>query len=166
MFPYTIRSSPKKKKKKPTYYPYRSLLEKRIATRLDTSYEYEPKSAKLDYMVLHKYTPDFVSATNKNVVIEVKGYFRTSSEATKYVHIKRYNPEIELIFIFGNPFKKAHPNCRPRKNGTLLTLAEWCGNHEFLYYSEKKLPKEIITGKTTEGWIKKERKRFGYVDSK
>jgi hypothetical protein len=151
-----------KKRKKPAYFPFRSALEKRIANKIDRDYNYEPKESKVEYTVPHKYTPDFVHPNYPKVYLEVKGYFRTSAEAGKYVSIKRDNPDIEIVFIFNNPFKKAHPNCRPRKDGSLLTLDEWCTKHEFLYYSEKELPLEILKGSVTKRWIKKERKARGY----
>jgi hypothetical protein len=112
--------------------------------------------------VPHKYTPDFVLPSIPKVLLEVKGYFRTSAEAAKYVHVKRCNPQLEIIFIFGNVNKKAHPNCRPRKDGTVLTLWEWCRNNEFLYYEEKHLPPEIVKGTISWKWIKKEREKKGY----
>jgi len=151
-------------RKKPSYYPYRSALERRVAGKLK-GYDYEPKTHVVEYSMPHKYTPDFVPNACPHVMLEVKGYFRTSSEASKYVAIKRGNPEREIIFIFSNPMKKAHPSCKVRTDGTILTLAEWCRNHKFLYYNEKELPSEIIHGTICTKWIKKERKEMGY-DSK
>lgn len=151
----------KGKRKAPRYAPYRSALEKRIAGKIDKKFVYEPKGMQVEYTIPHKYKPDFVHPTSPDVLIEVKGYFRTSAEATKYVAIKRDNPNLELIFLFNNSFKKAHPNCRPRKDGSILTLREWCQNHGFLFYDEKEIPKQILDGKMTPSWIKKERKKRG-----
>jgi hypothetical protein len=151
----------KKKKKAPRYTPYKSALEKRVAGSLSKGYTYEPKSSKLKYMIPHTYTPDFVNPDTPNIYLEVKGYFRTSAEASKYVHIALNNPDVEIIFIFHNANKKAHPNCRPRKDGSILTLHEWCNNKGFLYYLEKELPPEIVKGKITGEWLKQERKKQG-----
>ena len=155
------RGGVSKKKKSPRYAPFRSALEKRVAGLL-TGYAYEPRESVVNYTMPHKYNPDFVPNSNKRVLLEVKGYFRTSSEAAKYVAITKDNPSIELIFIFSNPIKKAHPGCRVRKNGTIMTLAEWCERQEFLYYHEKKLPREITTGNITDKWITQERVKRGY----
>jgi hypothetical protein len=135
------------------------MLEKRVAALLSGEYEYEPKHAIRQYTVAHKYNPDFVHPDSAEVLLEVKGYFRTSSEASKYVHIKRDNPDTEIIFIFSNANKKCHPNCRPRKDGTVLSLHEWCTKNGFLYYTEKNLPKEIKEGRITQKWIKAEKIR-------
>jgi hypothetical protein len=137
-------------------------LEKRIAKLLSDDYMYEDKGSKLSYEIPHEYTPDFVHPVSPRVQLEVKGYFRTSAEASKYVHIKRDNPDIELIFIFNNAFKKAHPNCRPRVDGSVLTLDEWCKKHEFLYYEEKSLPSNILEGRLSPRWIRAERKLRGF----
>lgn len=156
-----LMSGPKKKRKPKAYAPFRSALEKRISTKISPDYMYEPKDIVVEYTMYHKYNPDFVLPSIPGVLIEVKGYFRESSEASKYVNIKKSNPNIEIIFIFGNSFKKAHPNCRARKDGSILTLAEWCLKHGFLYYNEADIPREIVKGTVTWKWVWKERKKFG-----
>lgn len=152
---------PRKPKVK-RYAPYRSALEKRIAKALGDEYKYEDRGAKVNYVIPHVYNPDFVHPDAPNVLIEVKGYFRDSKEAKKYVHIKKDNPDKELIFIFYNVDKKCHGNCRPRKDGSVLTIREWLEKHKFLYYLERDLPPEIVFGNATPEWIASERKRFGY----
>ena len=152
---------PKKKRRTPSYRPYRSALEKRIAKKISEGYQYEPKGVFIDYKMPHRYKPDFVHPKQPNILIEVKGYFRTSSEASKYVCIKRDNPEKEIVFIFNNSFKKAHSNCRPRKDGTVLTLQEWCSKNGFLYYDERDIPQEIIKGTISMSWIKRQKKKRG-----
>lgn len=152
---------PRKPKVK-RYAPYRSALEKRIAGKLHPNYKYEDRGAKVNYVIPHVYNPDFVHPDAPNVMIEVKGYFRDSKEAKKYTHIKKDNPDKELIFIFYNTMKKCHSNCRPRKDGSVLTIDEWLRKHQFLYYLERALPLEITEGRITSEWIASERKRFGY----
>jgi hypothetical protein len=137
-------------------------LEKKVAGALHDSFKYEPTDCKVEYTVPHKYCPDFVHPDAPFVLFEVKGYFRLSSEASKYVHVKRDNPDVELIFLFSNPDKKAHPNCRPRRDGTVLTLREWATKEGFLFYRVDELPPEISDGRITEKWVNTERKRFGY----
>ena len=153
-----FRGGPKKRK---SFYPFRSALEKRIAGVLK-GFKYEAKESKLDYVIPHKYTPDFVHPDAPDVLIEVKGYFRDAKENTKYLHIRNANPEKEVIFIFYNTMKKLHGNCRPRKDGTVMTIDEWLRKHQFLYYLERALPKEITEGKITKEWIKQQREEFGY----
>ena len=104
-----LRASPKKKRKVPSYKPYRSALEKRIAGKLSNKYKYEPKEISIQYNIPHRYKPDFILPELKNVLLEVKGYFRDSSEATKYVHIKKDNPDLEIIFIFITVNRKVLP---------------------------------------------------------
>lgn len=148
--------------KRSKIYPYRSKLEKRLAELYLGDYQYEPKSSIVDYTVPHKYTPDFVHKKYPNVYLEVKGYFKTSSECSKYVAVSRDNPSVELIFILDNPYKKAYPTCRKRKDGSILTIAEWCEKHKFLYYSTSDIPKAIINGDPSEHWIRNERIKRGY----
>lgn len=157
-----IPKNKKKKRKTPSYFPYRSALEKRIAQKLSDDYIYEPKDISVNYETPHRYKPDFILKGMKDVLFEVKGYFRTSSEAAKYIYIKKNNPDLEIIFIFNNSFKKAHSNCRERVDGSIMTLAEWADKQEFLHYEEKSLPSEILQGTITKEWIKSERKKRGF----
>ena len=133
-----------------------------MAALLSDEYTYEPKWGKLPYTVPHVYNPDFIHPDADFAIIEVKGYFRSSSEAAKYVHVKAANKDKEIIFLFFNVNKKCHPNCRPRKDGTVLTIYEWCIKHEFLFYEEKDIPKTLLDGKVTREWIASERRRYNY----
>jgi hypothetical protein len=153
----------KRTKSKPkSFHPYRSGLEKRIASVLLNAYEYEPKEDKVEYTVPHKYLPDFVCKSDRNILIEVKGYFRYGSqEMSKYVAIKKDNPEKELVFIFSDPTKKAHSGCRVRKDGTLMTMAEWATKQGFLFYGSKEIPRVLAEGKASIEWILKEKERRG-----
>ena len=151
----------KRAKRTPRFAPYKSTLEKRIATKLSTEYVYEPKDTSVDYTISHKYKPDFVHPKYPDVLIEVKGYFRTSAEAAKYIAVKKDNPKLEIIFIFNNSFKKAHPNCRTRVDGSIMTLREWCHKNNFLYYDEKEIPDAILEGKVTKKWILSQRRERG-----
>jgi hypothetical protein len=159
---FNRRQFKKGPRKKPKYHPYRSALEKRIAQKIHKSFSYEPKGSKVDYIIPHKYNPDFVHPDALNILIEVKGYFRDSKEAKKYVHIKKDNPDKELVFIFYNVDKKCHGNCRPRTDGSVLTIREWLTKHQFLWYLEKELPEEIINGTINDEWIAQQREEFGY----
>ena len=109
---------------------YRSKLEKKIH-EANPYLEYEPKRCKLEYYRPHVYQTDFVDPEEPNVYYEAKGYFR-SGEARKYVMIQEQHPDIEIIFIFQNPFNKM-PGAKKRKDGTFLTMAEWADKHGFRY---------------------------------
>ena len=150
----------KGRRKVKSFVPYRSGLEKRVAVLLHT-YHYEPKSGKVEYMVPHRYTPDFVHPDNPDILIEVKGYFRTSSESRKYICVKRDNPHKELIFLFQDPYKRATPNCRPRKDGSVMTLAEWANKYGFLFYSVLDIPAELARGDIDMAWIRKQKEERG-----
>jgi hypothetical protein len=150
----------KKLKKKPSFHPFRSGLEKRVAMEL-VGYAYEPKESIVEYQVPHKYHPDFVHPKNPKIILEIKGYFRSSSEASKYVWVKRDNPDKELIFILSDPYKKAHPSCRPRQNGSVMTIAEWCTKKGFLYYSAHSIPQAIKDGTINFDWVQREKEERG-----
>ena len=110
---------------------YRSKLERRVH-EANPHLLYEPKEHILEYFTDHKYQVDFVDPEEPNIFYEAKGYFRTSGEARKYVEIKEQYPDIEIIFLFQNPFTKM-PGARRRKDGTVYTMAEWADKHGFRY---------------------------------
>lgn len=97
---------------------------------------WKPKS--LEYYVHKEYHPD---AQYGDLLIEIKGYFRTSAEASKYVHIQAQNSEYELVFIFANPDKPI-TWAKRRKDGTRMTHAQWADRNNFKYYSTHNTPKE------------------------
>lgn len=92
----------------------------------------------LEYYIHKEYHPD---ALYGDTLIEVKGYFRTSAEASKYVHIQAQNTEYELVFVFADPSKPI-PWAKRRKDNTRMTHGEWAERHGFTYYSQHKLPPE------------------------
>lgn len=100
-------------------------------------------SCKLAYIQEKTYEPDFIYHDGKNVIyIEVKGRFRTSGEARKYVDVKRGLKKNEvLVFIFSDP-KKPMPNAQRRKDGTRRTHGDWADSHEFLHYTRDNTPTE------------------------
>ena len=95
---------------------------------------------KVEYVVEHNYTPDF---KHKDILIEAKGRFMDSSEAAKYVWIRKKLPEgIELVFLFMKP-SCAMPHARKRKDGTKRTHAEWAEKNNFRWFTEETI-KEIL----------------------
>lgn len=125
---------------------FKSSLERKVSKILKT-YDYEPKDSSVSYQIPHKYYPDFVHSNNPAILIEVKGYFiNGSSDSQKYLSVIRDNPDKELVFIFSDPSKKAYPQCRKRKDGTYLSLGEWCYKNNVLYFTPESLPIELIEG--------------------
>ena len=126
--------------------PYKSTLEYKLA-KLIPQCEYEPKGSKVPYSIHHEYVPDFIHPNQPDVLLEAKGYFINGyKDCQKYLAVQECNPNKELIFIFSDPFKRAYPQCRVRKDGSVLSLAEWCVGNNFLYFKVEKIPTEIING--------------------
>ena len=133
------------------WLPYKNEFEYNLGQILP-AYSYESK--KLDYIIQAKYNPDFISKAHDWLYIEAKGYFiGGSTEARKYIWVKRSNPEIELLFIFANPNKKAYSSCRIRKDGSMLTMGEWAAKNGFAFVSHDKVPKILGDGNIDKGWI-------------
>lgn len=89
------------------------------------------------YVIAHKYHPDFKTKVgDKTVLIESKGFFAESSEASKYKHIRDYLPEDhELVFLFMRSTTPM-PRSRVKKDGTKTTMADWADKNDFRWYSE------------------------------
>lgn len=96
---------------------------------------------KVDYIIPHKYTPDFVKG---NILIETKGRFRDSAEARKYKHIREALDDMgkALVFVFYKP-ETPMPHAKKRKDGTKQTHAEWADKNGFLWYTEETV-KELL----------------------
>ena len=92
-----------------------------------------------EYTIAHKYHPDFtwVSPEGKTYLIESKGRFETSSEASKYIHIRTFLPEdVELVFLFQHATTPM-PRARVRKDGTKATHSEWAGKRDFRWFTKE-----------------------------
>ena len=102
-------------------------------------------TSKLNYVVEHSYTPDFVKIIDSKIIfIEAKGRFWDHAEYSKYVWIKKSLPKnTELIFLFASPHA-AMPGAKKRKDGTKFSHAEWAEKNKFKWYSEKSF-KETFT---------------------
>lgn len=99
---------------------YRSKLESKVHKLLGAKiWAYEPERVK--YTQERSYTPDFVKG---DILVEVKGFFRTGDQA-KYLAIRdSLPPWRELIFIFSNPRKPVRKNAK-------LTMEGWCNKCGF-----------------------------------
>lgn len=94
---------------------------------------------KIPYTIPKEYTTDFIHPDEPKTLIEVKGRFRDRSEASKYIHFRKSNPEYNIVFIFANPGLKM-PGARPRKDGTKQSHAEWADKNGFIWYSALNVP--------------------------
>jgi hypothetical protein len=102
--------------------------------------EHHPE--KLPYIIHHNYTPDF-KTKDKKYIIEAKGRFMDSAEASKYKWIRKSLPKhIELVFLFMKP-NTPMPHAKARKDGTKRTHAEWAEKNNFKWYDETTI-KEIL----------------------
>jgi len=122
--------------KKPKGLPkgYDSKLELDLHENELKEYDHHPE--RLEYTINHKYQPDFVLSSNPRRVIEVKGRFRDSNEASKYKWIRDCNPDYELVFIFQNP-NTPMPFSKVRKCGTKMTHGEWATKWKFEWYTRE-----------------------------
>lgn len=106
---------------------FKSKLEKEVYELLKLPYE----GVSYKYTEEHEYIPDFIEGKGK--VIEVKGRFRTSKEAAKYVWIRKSNPKLSIKFIFYDK-NTPMPGARIRKKcGTRYTVGEWAEKNGFEY---------------------------------
>ena len=139
------RKYPQRSKKVRTeMYPYKSMLEKRLADIL-VHCRYEKR--KVQYVVPHTYNPDFDFPSKPWLLIEAKGRFiNGSAEAKKYVEVAKQHRDIELVFIFEKPSVKAYTGCKPRKDGSVLTIGEWAAKNNFLFFGEKGIPWWFVQG--------------------
>lgn len=110
---------------------YKSQLEKRIHTGPMKVLTYEPKDARLSYIVPKMYQPDLRG--RDGALYEIKGRARTSDELRKYVLVKSQHPNIDLRFILMNPNVRAYPGCR-------TTLANWLAKYGFEWCHEDSIP--------------------------
>jgi len=141
-----LRRVPRKPRPKKVNVPkgYDSLWE---ATLHDTILqEWKHHWDNINYIVKHKYEPDFVKViNNKTILLEAKGRFWDYAEYSKYIHIRTALPDnYELVFLFQNAFASM-PQAKKRKDGTKRTHAEWADTNNFTWYSEDTLPKEWTT---------------------
>lgn len=125
----------KRRKSKPLPKGVDSHLEHELKQGGLSSCEWKPN--KILYTIKKHYHPDCVY---EDTIIEVKGRFRTSDEAAKYVWLRKSLPkDKELVFVFSSPNCKM-PNARKRKDGTFLTHSEWADKNDFIWYDKNHLP--------------------------
>lgn len=113
---------------------YKSKFEKLFAETLTNKrikFKYEPDRIK--YTSIRHYVPDFKIG---KLYIETKGRF-TSFDRAKHLLIKEQHPELDIRFVFMNPYNKLY-------KGSNTTYAEWCDKHGFKW-AHAQLPKEWLS---------------------
>lgn len=116
--------------------PFRSGLEQRVAdllSNLGVKYEYE--STKVPYVLMCKYTPDFLLPNG--VYLECKGFLKPE-DRRKMVAVKKENPDLDIRFVFQAPYNKI-------SKGSKTTYAMWCEKHGFPYCSYQTIPIDWLT---------------------
>lgn len=94
--------------------------------------EREPKEYKIPYIVEHEYKPDNICAENDRIIFEIKGVIRTIEEAAKYRWVAR-QWHVHFVFVFQCRDIVCPWNRNIRKNGTRMTMEEWCTKEGFDY---------------------------------
>jgi len=133
-------------------------VEENVPPSYDSNWEYELHTGllkkwehhveKINYVIKHKYEPDFVKiVNNKTILLEAKGRFWDFAEYSKYIWVKKVLPSnIELVFLFANP-SAPMPQAKRRKDGTKRSHGEWASANGFRWYSEDSLPDEWVDTK-------------------
>ena len=133
-------------------------VEENVPPSYDSNWEYELHTGllkkwehhveKVNYVIKHKYEPDFVKiVNNKTILLEAKGRFWDFAEYSKYIWVKKVLPSnIELVFLFANP-SAPMPQAKRRKDGTKRSHGEWASANGFRWYSEDSLPDEWVDTK-------------------
>lgn len=119
---------------------YDSWLEVRLhETALKDAEHHCSKEDRIVYSIPHTYEYDFrFEYCGKDYLVETKGRFRDSAEASKYLHIRKHLDEnTELLIIFENS-STPMPFAKKRKDGTKQTHGEWATRNGFRWLCEKR----------------------------
>ena len=113
---------------------YRSQLEQRVCADLaQRGHDYGYEVEKLDYTVVHKYTPDLTLPNG--ILVEIKGLF-TGADRSKHLRVRKEHPDRDIRFVF------QRANTRINKNSR-TTYAMWCNKYGF-QWAEQKVPEEWL----------------------
>lgn len=126
-----------------TVRSFDSKWEQKLTEGVLKDHEYHP-DIKIGYTVHHHYKPDFrVLLNNKTLLVEAKGRFIDTEDASRYIWIREcLPPNHELVFLFYNP-ETPMPRARRRKDGTRYTVREFAEKYGFRWYTETTI-KEIL----------------------
>ena len=115
---------------------YDSKFEKELHEGILCKCEFHPEE-RIEYITEHKYSPDFKYVVgDMTYLIESKGRFAESHEATKYLRIREsLPPNYELVFLFQHP-NLAMPRAKKRKDGSIATHKSWAEKNGFRWYDK------------------------------
>lgn len=115
---------------------YRSRLEQRIAKQLEEEgVEFDYETLKISFEVPSRkarYTPDFLPKRSR-IIIEAKGYFRTTADRQRLIQVKESNPEIDLRLVFQDANK-------PIYKGSPTSYGKWATDHGFPWADKGTIP--------------------------
>lgn len=130
---------------------YDSIFEYDLHKGALSKWEHHNKDHFVSYTIQHIYEPDFTRVIGDELyILETKGRFRTTSEASKYIAIREaiadivpfdYVPKFCFLFYSGTT---PMPHAKRRKDGTKLTVGEWATKHKFEWYTPETLPSFLI----------------------
>ena len=114
--------------------------------------DWEHHEGTLDYVIEHKYHPDFVKRIGtKKILLEAKGRFWDHAEYSKYIWIKKTLPSnTELVFLFANSTLPM-PQTKKRKDGTKRSHGEGATANDFRWFTPETLPDEWRSNSFEEG---------------
>ena len=95
---------------------------------------YESKKFKYTAIEERVYNPDGV--ITDDILIEVKGRFRTRAEARKYLHFRNCYPNVHLCFVLGGKDVPLPGAKERKKDGRKRTHEDWLTENGFLYCYE------------------------------
>ena len=113
-----------------------SKFEKELHEGVLSHCDYHTKET-YEYAITHKYHPDFIweDSNGFTYLIESKGRFAETSEASKYRHVREHLPPfVEIVFLFQHA-KTPMPRAKVRKDGTKATHGEWATKNNFRWFT-------------------------------
>lgn len=113
---------------------YDSKFEQTLHKGILSDCEFHPEE-KIEYVTKHRYSPDFKHVVgNTTYLIESKGRFAETQEATKYLRVRESLPkDYELVFLFQTPTLPM-PRAKKRKDGSIATHSSWAEKNGFRWF--------------------------------
>jgi hypothetical protein len=143
-FPPTPKDEDKKFRSWYEYYMFNCTCLSRLS--------FEPKEAKIDYVVHKTYQTDAVIPRFEDLLIELKGYPRSRDELMKHIFIREQTGK-DTFFILH--FRNIELQwLKPKKDGTRSTLENWLDANDFDWchadevdtvFASKKFKKKLLS---------------------
>lgn len=116
--------------------PYDSMTEKRLHEGAFKGLPHHTET--IHYTIQHRYEPDFIYKTEDGLefILEVKGFAQDASELQKIKNIKNQLRDDQIfVMVLEKPDVKLHWY-KVRKDGTKMSLSEWCDKNKIMWVSE------------------------------